>query len=180
MGFGIELRQVLNICHIKMTSLANCLGYDISYISKWISGTKSPAEGSIEVISSKIAGYCLNNATDKEVQVLQKHIGVPTGTSTEKTIQLLAEHLMTSYMLGKVESEGARSFAAGAFERSDTKLDNNWGDCLERFLHNILSENSSDELEIIISAISFLDVYEFLSAFPKEFPGCRLIMHVFL
>lgn len=56
MGFGIELRQVLNICHIKMTSLANCLGYDISYISKWISGTKSPAEGSIEVISSKIAG----------------------------------------------------------------------------------------------------------------------------
>ena len=85
MSFGSELRQVLNICHVKMTSLANCLGYDISYISKWISGSKSPAEGSIESICGKIAGYCLSGATEKEVRVLQKHIGVPNGTSMEKT-----------------------------------------------------------------------------------------------
>mgnify|MGYP003226201835 CR=1 FL=1 len=154
MSFGSELRQVLNICHVKMTSLANCLGYDISYISKWISGSKSPAEGSIESICGKIAGYCLSGATEKEVRVLQKHIGVPNGTSMEKTIQPLAEYLMASYMLGRVESESARSIAAGSFERTDVRLDNNWGDCLEHFLRNVLSENHSDELEIIISAVT--------------------------
>lgn len=179
MSFGSELRQVLNICHVKMTSLANCLGYDISYISKWISGSKSPAEGSIESICGKIAGYCLSGATEKEVRVLQKHIGVPNGTSMEKTIQPLAEYLMASYMLGKVESESARSIAAGSFERTDVRLDNNWGDCLEHFLRNVLSENHSDELEIIISAVTFLEASKFLSEFTKEFPGRRLIMHVF-
>ena len=67
MSFGSDLRQILNICHIKMTSLSNHLGYDVSYISKWISGVKSPAEGSVEQICDGIAGYCCSGSSDKEL-----------------------------------------------------------------------------------------------------------------
>jgi len=41
--FGEILRTLLNAAGIKRSQLANCLGYDISYVSRWINGQKLPS-----------------------------------------------------------------------------------------------------------------------------------------
>ena len=42
MEFGSLLKSVLSLNDIKMYNLANALGYDKSYVSKWINHTKLP------------------------------------------------------------------------------------------------------------------------------------------
>lgn len=179
MSFGSDLRQILNVCHIKMTSLANCLGYDVSYVSKWISGTKFPSEGNIEQICGSIAKYSCDNASDKELRALQGLIGVPHGVTAEGTVRPLTDYLLSSYKRDRADSDDARGFALNPAERFDAAQDKSLDGCLERFLRYILSETSADELEMVISAHSFLRSASFLGEILKDFPGRRLKIHVF-
>lgn len=41
MTFGQTLKQLLNISGIKLAQLADGLGYDASYISRWVNDIKS-------------------------------------------------------------------------------------------------------------------------------------------
>lgn len=43
MTFGQTLKQVLAISGLRASYLANDLGYDDSYISRWLSGQKLPS-----------------------------------------------------------------------------------------------------------------------------------------
>lgn len=57
MTFGQAVKHILDINHIKMGVLANYLGYDISYLSKWVSDTKLPSSKSAEALCDTIAAY---------------------------------------------------------------------------------------------------------------------------
>lgn len=179
MSFGSDLRQVLNACHIKMTSIANHLGYDTSYVSKWISGTKSPAEGNIEQICEGIAKYSCGGASEKELRALQTLIGAPHGITAESTVRPLTGYLLDSYTRDRTESDDSRFAPSKPQERIDATHGKNWGGSLERFLRSALDKSEAEELEIVISADSFLSAAPFLDSLLKEFPGRSLKMHVF-
>lgn len=49
--------QLQTIYGIKIGSLSDALGYDISYISKWLSGAKLPSMRSAESVCERIAAY---------------------------------------------------------------------------------------------------------------------------
>lgn len=55
--FGELLRQLLNISDEKTFSLSKHLGYDTTYISKWLNGSRLPSERSIDKISRDIASF---------------------------------------------------------------------------------------------------------------------------
>ena len=55
--FALLLRDLIQISDVKNQNIADAVGYDLSYISKWLSGKALPSEKSIENISAGIAGY---------------------------------------------------------------------------------------------------------------------------
>ena len=56
-SYGKILRKLLTFSDVKFLVLANYLGYDVSYISKWCNGKKLPTEKSIEGINNNISVY---------------------------------------------------------------------------------------------------------------------------
>lgn len=43
MTFGRTLQELTRLCGVKRCNLADALGYDPSYISRWINGVKHPS-----------------------------------------------------------------------------------------------------------------------------------------
>lgn len=179
MSFGSDLRQIFNICHIKIAALSNYLDYDASYISKWISGAKLPAEMNIDQICESIAKYICSDVSEKGLHTLQRLISVPTDAAPEDTVSPLSAYLLASYMRDKPASGELHNFEAKASEHDDATSIMNLGICLERFLRNTLNGTSKEEFEIILSAHTFLGSISFLRSLPKEFPGLRFKMHGF-
>lgn len=64
------LKQILNFLDIKFIILANTLGYDISYISKWCNGTKFPSPKSIPTIHRQMSLLFAKELISKKRQVL--------------------------------------------------------------------------------------------------------------
>ena len=54
MSFGSVLKSLLTVNDIKMYNLANALGYDKSYISKWVNGAKLPPSKDIDKLTERI------------------------------------------------------------------------------------------------------------------------------
>lgn len=54
-NYALLLKRILNFLDIKFIVLANTLGYDISYISKWCNGTKIPSLKSVSTIHKQMS-----------------------------------------------------------------------------------------------------------------------------
>ena len=52
-----NLKQLLDFTKIKYGTFADALGYDISYISKWVNGVRLPAAKNVDMINQQIADY---------------------------------------------------------------------------------------------------------------------------
>ncbi len=55
--YAVLLKELLQYTQIKYGDLAEALGYDISYISKWVNGVRLPASKNIDHINQDIAQY---------------------------------------------------------------------------------------------------------------------------
>lgn len=63
MGFREKLRIILDLHEIKVYNLASYLGYDASYISKWMTGSKTPPSKHIKKINRAIGEFCAQQGT---------------------------------------------------------------------------------------------------------------------
>lgn len=66
MGFGEKLRIILELHDIKVYNLASYLGYDASYISKWMTGSKMPSSKHIRKINRDIGEFCAKEGTSAQ------------------------------------------------------------------------------------------------------------------
>ena len=55
MTFGRTLQELTRLCGVKRCNLADALGYDPSYISRWINGVKHPSLRSNDALPAQIA-----------------------------------------------------------------------------------------------------------------------------
>ena len=62
MTFGRTLQELTRLCGVKRCNLADALGYDPSYISRWINGVKHPSLRSNDALPAQIAAYLTANA----------------------------------------------------------------------------------------------------------------------
>ena len=62
--FGNILENLLYISNQKKSSLANALGYDISYINKWISSKNLPSAKRINEICKSISDFIIDSLTE--------------------------------------------------------------------------------------------------------------------
>lgn len=78
MSFGSTLKTILTINGIKMYNLANALGYDKSYISKWINGAKLPPSKEIDTLIDSIVSFITVESTERSKQQTALHFGFST------------------------------------------------------------------------------------------------------
>lgn len=75
MNFGSLLKAVLNLNDIKMYNLANALGYDKSYISKWVNGAKLPPSKEIDRLADSIAEFVTQECGDDRKNITAREFG---------------------------------------------------------------------------------------------------------
>lgn len=76
MTFGTLLRELLSRCDIKMYILADALGYDKSYISKWINSAKLPPSKDIDALADKIAAFFARSCSNEQLEMLSQSYGL--------------------------------------------------------------------------------------------------------
>lgn len=72
MTFGQTLRQLLSVGGVKLTHLANGLGYDSSYVSRWINDIKSPSLKNNSELFFKISETIISCCTDSGLEQLRE------------------------------------------------------------------------------------------------------------
>lgn len=72
MTFGEVLRLLLEANEIKQTQLAAFLGYDVSYISKWIGGSKLPSVKNNSTLFLRIAKFISDELTESGREELER------------------------------------------------------------------------------------------------------------
>ena len=66
-SYSSALKKLIDFTQASSTQLAQQVGYDISYISKWKSGTKLPSSRAIERINNEMGKYFASLIMDKEL-----------------------------------------------------------------------------------------------------------------
>ncbi len=74
--FGAKLGQLLVAADIKNLTVAQNLKYDVSYISKWISGKAVPSKKNIESIVNLVCSLLINNGSGEFKNRIKKEYNV--------------------------------------------------------------------------------------------------------
>ncbi|MCH4167171.1 MAG: hypothetical protein LKF74_06560 [Megasphaera sp.] len=56
-GYATTLKKLITFTQAKFISLANVVGYDVSYVNKWSNGTKLPSSRYVERINEELGQY---------------------------------------------------------------------------------------------------------------------------
>lgn len=109
MTFGETLGAILDSANIKQTQLAAHLGYDVSYISRWLNGTKLPSVKNNSPIFNQIADCVVKCLSPEESIAVCQSIGYSGDTSPEKLRELVIDALRESYTLNAGKLSQKRS-----------------------------------------------------------------------
>ena len=79
--FGDLLEKLLYLSNQKKSSLARFIGYDVSYINKWIACTHLPSSKRINKICKNISDFIVDSLDDSTLDNLINYFEIPTGSS---------------------------------------------------------------------------------------------------
>jgi len=85
--FGRQLERLLFAANVKNRTIAQVLRYDVSYISKWISGKAVPSRKNASDICTAIVSAITENANSETTDKLVKAYGVSDPSHLEETIE---------------------------------------------------------------------------------------------
>ena len=75
MNFAALLKELLYITRLKSGHLAAALGYDTSYISRWVNGVKLPSLKNNEELLRNIARFFIANSGAEQLASLRRRFG---------------------------------------------------------------------------------------------------------
>ena len=75
-SFGKLLEKLLYISNQKKSTLAKELGYDVSYISKWINAKNLPTQKSISTICKVTAQFIVKSLTPSAMEELIEYFEI--------------------------------------------------------------------------------------------------------
>lgn len=152
MTFGEVLRELLDVTGIKQAHLASRLGYDVSYINKWVSGAKRPSLRCNAPALEKMAEYMSGELSPEGIDRLNKAFPEARQTGEGGSVCEWVHSLLVSgcELQEKPRPSGGKSYegtslAPAAQENYDT-----------RFIIDSLAEysyhSSQPELKVFIMA----------------------------
>ena len=156
MTFGETLKRIITVSGIKGNQLASALGYDASYISRWMSGEKMPANVDGSQLFYRIAEYIVRICNEQELASIAAEMGFHNESvnSAESICKDIEKVLKKSYLEQK------------ALAYSNKKVDRVEYNCIflpesdadvaikliAESLSDLEGENSDKPAEIIIAA----------------------------
>lgn len=147
--FGLLLEHLMSIAEIKNLTLAHALQYDVSYVSKWITGRCLPTEKRKEDILKKISDYlALSSSTKGQKQLITDYeVSSPIELS-----EALYDHLESAYnYVKKSQDELTKNEFPQVYYYSELTLEQ----YLSKMYHPVLRKvNSLD----IMAAIDILEM----------------------
>ena len=85
MEFSALLQKLIRISNVKPQVLADRMGYDVSYISKWQSGAKLPSSRNAEELFGKMAHFFAVNTEAAQQKEIKEVLGLEyDGAGLEK------------------------------------------------------------------------------------------------
>lgn len=99
-GFGKLVEKLIYFSGQKNYSLARELGYDVSYISKWINSTMLPSAKNIKNISKAIAEFIVQGSSESSIDEIKAYfkMDVENCNTKEQLITIIEEKLNTAYL----------------------------------------------------------------------------------
>ncbi len=104
--FGKMVENLIYLTGQKNYALAKYLGYDVSYISKWISATMLPTSKNIKVICKNIAQFIVKSSTEECIDDIIKEFNIEIECDNNK------EEILQKYIedkLNEVYSQSSNS-----------------------------------------------------------------------
>lgn len=99
MKFGQLLEKLLYLSNQKKSTLARELGYDVSYISKWINAKNLPTQKNIAMICKTTAEFIVRSLTPTSMQELIDYFEIDTDVNKDELlIDYLESSLKESYI----------------------------------------------------------------------------------
>ncbi len=83
MTFGRTLQELTALCGVKRCNLAAALGYDPSYISRWINGVKLPSLRNNDALFARLAQYLTENAAAEVREKIAQEFELGCDTSDD-------------------------------------------------------------------------------------------------
>ena len=92
--FSILLEHLLEVAEVKNYTLAKRLQYDVSYISKWVSGRMLPAKKTEKRVMEGISACVVDEATDdgRDLLLREYSVSIPSDLKAAIYDNLIAEH----------------------------------------------------------------------------------------
>lgn len=95
MTFGSVLRELTNLCGVKRCNLAAALGYDPSYVSRWINDIKLPANTEHNALLQNIAAYLTANTATESRQKIAHRFSLELPTQEDTAFSQALEALLS-------------------------------------------------------------------------------------
>ena len=164
--FGELLRQLLNITNEKTYSLSKHLGYDTTYISKWLNGSRLPSERSSDKVIHDIAAFfaerlCLHNDQQHAAAAL---LNIPPkqaeSISEDGLSVVLYTMLRTKYSASAVTQDVSEKAASqDTFSLPATFLDKK-SDLFTILKNAIIRSGSDNKRAEILSTVDLYSLFE--------------------
>ncbi len=164
--FGELLRQLLNITNEKTYSLSKHLGYDTTYISKWLNGSRLPSERSSDKVIHDIAAFfaerlCLHNDQQHAAAAL---LNIPPkqaeSISEDGLSVVLYTMLRTKYSASAVTQDVSEKTASqDTFSLPATFLDKK-SDLFTILKNAIIRSGSDNKRAEILSTVDLYSLFE--------------------
>ncbi len=103
--FGNVLENLLYISNQKKSSLAHALGYDISYINKWISSKNLPSAKRINEICKDISIFIVESLTESTYESVVNYFEIDINTGNDELAKYIEKILKEVYL---EETKGMR------------------------------------------------------------------------
>ncbi len=118
-NFGQLLSFLLSISRQKSYVLANFLNYDVSYISKWVTGTMLPAAKHINAMCTEIAEFIVDNADEMVLKELMECYGAE---ETEELKTQVYDSLMKAFRMSCEKKGKSKSILIAGEDNSRTVI----------------------------------------------------------
>ncbi|MBQ6631339.1 MAG: hypothetical protein IJH55_04305 [Romboutsia sp.] len=96
--FGNLLEKLLYLSNQKKSSLAKFIGYDVSYINKWIACTHLPSSKRINKICNNISDFIIDSLDDLTRSNLIKYFEIPNDSSNDYIHEYIENKLNDVYI----------------------------------------------------------------------------------
>lgn len=178
MTFGQLLEKLLYLSNQKKIVLAKELGYDISYISKWVNGKNIPTQKNISNICKMTSNFIVNSLTESSKLELKEYFEINTEIDNDDELKGYLEYSLKDSYVNTVQKN-----IPSIYEKNNlANLEDNYNSTLHinpRLRKQYLAKyaemfiEKSENMEIII----YVNLYSLNNADKMAISNMKKILH---